>query len=71
MAPSLREALDRYLHNHATIDLKSFVLDRRAQEPPMSWQAIANDIKEATDDIFDVSWESLRTWAMDWTEDAA
>jgi hypothetical protein len=71
MAPSLKDALDRYLQAHTGIDLSAFVLDRREQTPPKSWQSIAVEIARVTDGIFEISHETLRTWAADWERAAA
>lgn len=71
MAPSLKDALDRYLRAHKGINLAGYVMDRREETPPKSWQSIVIDIVQDTDGIFEVSHETLRTWAMDWVETAA
>lgn len=71
MAPSLKDALDRYLRAHKGINLAGYVMDRREETPPLSWSAIATDIYKDTDGIFEISYEALRTWAMDWTEGEA
>ena len=61
-ATSQQDLVSALIENTAAIDLRGFIADRR--ESGLSWQRIADDIKETTEGVVDVDYSTVRRWAL-------